>query len=320
MSAIQAFSQTYKKGDKVEIEYSGTWYPGSILETKDSQYKIHYDAYDNSWDEWVPVSRLRVIAANQTPESTKKVEETKPAEQISKEVPVQVKQDPKSNSSPSNALGKKSYFSFSKDGPSVKKYECGVSPNELWAHVYVPEEAFKYDVINVLIGVRGDGTKTAMGISDTNYRLMEYWVWDCAAEFQALKDNGSIKHIQILDPNSKKYFYKTSMKDAFTYVSESDRAKKGQLTFEGDVKGANLKDMCLPFIKNSNVYFNVAITVQTKTGERQEWVYKYSDHSNGEGWWETKILYSAEKFINGYDDVDEELFVESTNPNNKVKY
>lgn len=317
MSSVQVFSQAYKKGDKVEIEYSGTWYPGSILEVKDTQHKIHYDAYDSSWDEWVPTTRLRTVTANQMPENTKKAEETKPIVQpTTKEV--QVKQEPKSNSSPSNASAQKSYFSFSKDGPPVKKYECGVSPNELWAHVYVPEEAFKYDIIYVLIAVRGDGTKTVMGTSDTNYTLMKYWELDCAAQFEALKNNGSIKHIQILDPNSKKYFYKTSFKDAFIYVEESERAKKGQLTYEGDAK-TDLKSMCLPFIKNSNCYFNVGITVQNKIGERQEWVYKYSDHSDGEGRWETKIIYSAEKFIIEYD-VHEELFIDAKSPNNKVKY
>ena len=76
MSSIQVFSQTYKIDDKVEIEYSGTWYPGYILESKENQYKIHYDAYDSGWDEWVPTSRLRSITANTSPESTAKQKET----------------------------------------------------------------------------------------------------------------------------------------------------------------------------------------------------------------------------------------------------
>lgn len=82
LASIQGFSQTYKKNDKVEIEYSGSWYPGYIMETKDNQYKIHYDAYDSSYDEWVTTSRLKTIGGN----PTTKDEEIKPVEQKKKDV------------------------------------------------------------------------------------------------------------------------------------------------------------------------------------------------------------------------------------------
>ena len=118
MSAIQAFSQTYKKDDKVEIEYSGTWYPGYILETKDNQYKIHYDAYDNSWDEWVPTSRLKPLAGTPTTNTNTKVEEPKSQPQNTK-VETTV-------STPSTGSGQSqvTYYSFTKDGRPVTTYDC----------------------------------------------------------------------------------------------------------------------------------------------------------------------------------------------------
>jgi len=51
----------YKVGDTVMIEWKGSWYPGSIIQVREggSPYKIHYDGYSNSWDEWVTVARLK---------------------------------------------------------------------------------------------------------------------------------------------------------------------------------------------------------------------------------------------------------------------
>ena len=62
LNSIQLFSQTsYKKNDKVEIDYNGTWYPGYIMETKADQYKVHYDDYGADWDSWLPASKLRSV-------------------------------------------------------------------------------------------------------------------------------------------------------------------------------------------------------------------------------------------------------------------
>ncbi len=49
----------YAAGDAVQIEWNGTWYAGRILEVAGARYKITYDGYSSSWDEWVDVSRLR---------------------------------------------------------------------------------------------------------------------------------------------------------------------------------------------------------------------------------------------------------------------
>lgn len=50
---------TYAAGDQVQIEWNGSWYPGRIVEAAGARYKITYDGYASSWDEWVEVSRLR---------------------------------------------------------------------------------------------------------------------------------------------------------------------------------------------------------------------------------------------------------------------
>ena len=50
----------FDAGDKVEIDYGGSWYPGQVKEVKDGQFFVGYDGYDSSWDEWVESARLRV--------------------------------------------------------------------------------------------------------------------------------------------------------------------------------------------------------------------------------------------------------------------
>ena len=45
--------------DKVEIEYSGSWYTGKILKVEGDRYFVTYEGWSDSWDEWVPLSRLR---------------------------------------------------------------------------------------------------------------------------------------------------------------------------------------------------------------------------------------------------------------------
>ncbi|MGE5492677.1 MAG: caspase family protein [Actinomycetota bacterium] len=50
----------FVRGDAVDIEWHGSWYPGSVLEVKQQgRYRIHYDGYDSSWDEVVGPDRIR---------------------------------------------------------------------------------------------------------------------------------------------------------------------------------------------------------------------------------------------------------------------
>lgn len=46
-------------GDPVKVKWKGTWYPASVLESRNGRYKIHYDGYDSSWDEWVGGDRIK---------------------------------------------------------------------------------------------------------------------------------------------------------------------------------------------------------------------------------------------------------------------
>lgn len=49
----------YKTGQAVEVNWKGTWYPAKILSAKGGRYKIHYEGYNSSWDEWVGPERIR---------------------------------------------------------------------------------------------------------------------------------------------------------------------------------------------------------------------------------------------------------------------
>lgn len=55
-----SFAGDFKVGDKVEVQWKGTWYPAQVLGVKKGEWKIHYDGYESSWDEWVKANRIRV--------------------------------------------------------------------------------------------------------------------------------------------------------------------------------------------------------------------------------------------------------------------
>lgn len=46
-------------GDEVLVQWQGKWYAASIIGRKEGLYKIHYDGYAASWDEWVEPKRIR---------------------------------------------------------------------------------------------------------------------------------------------------------------------------------------------------------------------------------------------------------------------
>ncbi|MBI2392223.1 MAG: hypothetical protein HYV09_21730 [Deltaproteobacteria bacterium] len=46
-------------GAPVSVEWKGSWYPATILSIENGRYFVHYDGYDNSWDEWVGPERVR---------------------------------------------------------------------------------------------------------------------------------------------------------------------------------------------------------------------------------------------------------------------
>lgn len=55
------FNNPYTIGQKVSIEWNGTWWDGEILDIKEDKYLISYENYSSSWDEWIDASRLRKI-------------------------------------------------------------------------------------------------------------------------------------------------------------------------------------------------------------------------------------------------------------------
>ncbi|MFA7268122.1 MAG: caspase family protein [Sterolibacterium sp.] len=50
----------FSRGDSVDVEWHGSWWPARVLEVRNGKYKIHYDNYGNEWDEFVDQTRIRV--------------------------------------------------------------------------------------------------------------------------------------------------------------------------------------------------------------------------------------------------------------------
>jgi len=51
--------KTYKVGSKVQVESEEVYYPATILKVDGIFHLIHYDDYDNEYDEWVTSSRIK---------------------------------------------------------------------------------------------------------------------------------------------------------------------------------------------------------------------------------------------------------------------
>lgn len=54
-------SASYAVGDAVKVQWKGSWYDASVISVnnKKGTYKIHYDGYNDSWDEWVTDNRIK---------------------------------------------------------------------------------------------------------------------------------------------------------------------------------------------------------------------------------------------------------------------
>lgn len=50
---------SWSVGDSVAVLWQNKWYGASIIERKQGLYKVHYDGYASSWDEWVESNRIR---------------------------------------------------------------------------------------------------------------------------------------------------------------------------------------------------------------------------------------------------------------------
>ncbi|MBC7856802.1 MAG: hypothetical protein IAF94_25510 [Pirellulaceae bacterium] len=47
---------------KCEVEWSGKWYPAHVVAEEKGQWKIKYDDYSDTWNEWVGKERIRFPA------------------------------------------------------------------------------------------------------------------------------------------------------------------------------------------------------------------------------------------------------------------
>ena len=57
---IAGCSRAYDVGDHVLVEWEGNLYPAMIIEVPGpGKVKVHYDGYDEIWDETIPRSRIK---------------------------------------------------------------------------------------------------------------------------------------------------------------------------------------------------------------------------------------------------------------------
>lgn len=49
----------FAAGSAVSVEWHGGWYPATVLVQTAGRHRVHYDGYEDSWDEWVGPQRIR---------------------------------------------------------------------------------------------------------------------------------------------------------------------------------------------------------------------------------------------------------------------
>ena len=59
-----AGKSTYRIGDSLEVNWHGTWYKAVVRKIDGGNYFIHYEAFADSWDEWVGPDLIRSIGSN----------------------------------------------------------------------------------------------------------------------------------------------------------------------------------------------------------------------------------------------------------------
>ncbi|MFH1653566.1 MAG: Tudor-knot domain-containing protein [Pseudomonadota bacterium] len=56
---VEAAANSYPEGTSVQVKWKNKWWPAKVIGVKKDSWKIHYDGYDNSWDEWVGPDRIK---------------------------------------------------------------------------------------------------------------------------------------------------------------------------------------------------------------------------------------------------------------------
>ncbi|MBT3181609.1 MAG: RNA-binding protein [Deltaproteobacteria bacterium] len=52
-------SGLYSVGTAVQVRWKKKWWPAHVIAVGKNSWKIHYDGYNNSWDEWVGPNRIK---------------------------------------------------------------------------------------------------------------------------------------------------------------------------------------------------------------------------------------------------------------------
>ena len=55
------YNALYSVGEQVKVEWNGSWYDASVLNTDGTNHQITYIGFDSSWDEWVTAERIQKI-------------------------------------------------------------------------------------------------------------------------------------------------------------------------------------------------------------------------------------------------------------------
>lgn len=50
-------------GTRVEVRWRRRWYPATVLEARLGVHRVHYDDFEDTWDEWVSRARIRPLTA-----------------------------------------------------------------------------------------------------------------------------------------------------------------------------------------------------------------------------------------------------------------
>lgn len=56
---VDASQPVFTLGQRVMVEWKSKWWPAQVIAVDHTRYRIHYDGYDSSWDEWVTAPRMR---------------------------------------------------------------------------------------------------------------------------------------------------------------------------------------------------------------------------------------------------------------------
>ncbi len=51
-----------QRAKRVEVEWSGSWWPATVMQTRGKLTRIHYTGWGAEWDEWVGPERVRSAA------------------------------------------------------------------------------------------------------------------------------------------------------------------------------------------------------------------------------------------------------------------